>query len=186
MFPWWVEGALKTFKSLCLSCRTDAQRLASKQKNQTAQAFLKLMDKLQTVLIQDVAALLARDDCRSDHCLFHLELFQSAEFRSCAAKMRAHLQASKAPHDASIQEVLPGVQERIDAVNSSVHVVSDKCDLLIEEMPQQLQKVTELALNDFLTKTVSCVTNTAKQGSKDDPRREMPCPEAPCCTLTLP
>ena len=38
-FPW-VEGALATFTSMSLDCRTDAEKLAFAQNNRTARAFL--------------------------------------------------------------------------------------------------------------------------------------------------
>ena len=67
----------------------DTERPAFTQNNQIAWTLLKLMDnKLQTVSIQDVAVLLALDDCPSDHCIFHLDLAVTRD-----------------PCDASLQEV---------------------------------------------------------------------------------
>lgn len=73
-------------------------------------------------------------------------------------KMEKHLKASKAPYDASLQEVLPGVQERFDALNSCFHVVADECKELkveVKEIPQKIQQVTEVALHDFMMKIMS-------------------------------
>ena len=92
--------------------------------------------------------------------------------------MKSHLEVTKAPHDASSQEALPGVQERCNAIDSSVHVVADKCqelDLKMKELPHKIQKVTKLALDDFLMKkTVSSVTNVASCGHVSVPVPQSP------------
>ena len=166
-FPW-VEGALATFASMSVACQTDAEKLAFAQNNRTARAFLELMDELQTVLIQDMAALIVVGVNRTDHCLFDLELFKSPEFRLFVGKMRSHLQVAKAPFDASLQEVLPGVQQQFDAIDSDFHVLTDKWqepDLQMKAMPQKLQEITELALNDLLMKIVSSVANVARNST---------------------
>ena len=118
---------------------------------------------MQTVLIQDMAALIVFGENCPDHSIFDLELFRSPEFWLFAGKMQSHPEVTKALHDVSLQEVLPGVQEQFDAINSSVHVVADKCqemDLKVEEMPHKIQEVTNLALNDFLMKMVSSVSGS--------------------------
>ena len=62
---------------------------------------------MQTVLIQDMAALIVVGANRSDHCLFDLELFESPEFWLVVGKMRLHLQVAKAPCNALLQEETP-------------------------------------------------------------------------------
>ena len=76
-FTAWLETSMTTLSQLLahhVSNAPDSLTVFA-QNNQTARAFLELMDKLQTVLIQDVAALIVFDENQPGHLLFDLELF---------------------------------------------------------------------------------------------------------------
>jgi len=193
VFPW-VETALANFDSMEHECKNHDERLAFTQNNRTALGFLNMMDKMQTIVIQDMAALLVLDDdVRSKHCLFEVDLFKSSEFMAYVYKMRNHLEVTKAPYDASLQEILPGVQERFDAINSSVHVVANQCsamDVKLEKLPQLFHKVTEVAFSDLFKKLVSSVNNVVNPSPPLSPSPQMTSPRtnpvAPCVAPTDP
>ena len=64
------------------SCLADVEIAALEGHNKyTALCFLKIMDDLNTVLIQDAAAMAIKFPERQNHPLYHLKVFRSAEFQ---------------------------------------------------------------------------------------------------------
>ena len=59
----------------------------------TAGAFLKKMDNLRDVIIQDAACMILRG--RVDHVIFKLKVFKSTEFLDFVRVMDSHLKTSK-------------------------------------------------------------------------------------------
>ena len=111
VFPW-VDEAQKPFKS------GSAADIELAIKHQTARAFLAMMDDLRYVIIQDAAVMIIFfPDC-ANHGLFQLPLCSQAFFEF-TTEMKAYLEKAKAPYNASLEDVLPGVHQQFDAINSS-------------------------------------------------------------------
>ena len=69
-------------------------------KHKMAQAFLSMMDEMQSVVIQDTAVMfLDCPDC-AHHGLFQLPVFQLQAFADYMNGMKRHLEQSQAPYDA--------------------------------------------------------------------------------------
>ena len=93
VFPW-VTTLLKQFQS------DSEMDMCFANKHKTARAFLAMMDELQSVIIQDAAAMLIDCPDRAHHGLFQLPVFQSQSFDEYMNGMKHHLEESQAPHDA--------------------------------------------------------------------------------------
>ena len=76
----------------------------------TAKCFFHLMEELQTVVIQDTAAMALQNPELFRHRLFSLPVFLSQDFRDYMVRMKDHLEVSTGPYDTSLEQVLPGVQ----------------------------------------------------------------------------
>ena len=74
-----VQQAKKKFEDMQTGM-DDKQPTAFANKCQTAKAFLQMVDDMQSVLIQDVAAVCIKHGDWIDHNLIHLPLFQSGKF----------------------------------------------------------------------------------------------------------
>ena len=110
VFPW-VTEAQEDFHS---NSEIDI-KLA--EKHLTARAFLDLMDELQYV---DTPTMIIPCPDRANHGLFKLAVSQSQAFVQIMNGMREHLESSRAPYNASIDEVLPGIHQQMDAIGSDV------------------------------------------------------------------
>ena len=89
----------------------------------TAWYFLSFMDLLRSIILQDAAAMIVKlrsaelgEQRRLNHAVFHIPVFQSAEFEAFVGEMAAVLERCEAndPNDVSIDRVLPGVNRRFD------------------------------------------------------------------------
>ena len=52
-------------------------------------------------------------------------------------RMKDHLEVSTAPYDTSLEQVLPGVQSRFDALNLNLSLALHNLDVLVEEVVRQ-------------------------------------------------
>ena len=105
IFPW-LEESLKKVRDFNAS---QERRVPCK----TALQFLKLLDYLRTVALQDAASMLELYPERCGHPLFQLPVFRCNEFSEFRAKMKAALRSEQVPFDAQLHAVLPGLQERV-------------------------------------------------------------------------
>ena len=118
VFPW-VDEAQKPFEL------GSTAGIEFAIKHQTARAFLAMMmDNLQHVIIQDAAAMIIFfPDC-ANHGLFQLLLFCSQAFFEFTTEMKAYLDKAKAPYNAALEDILSGVHQQFDAMNSNIGVVA--------------------------------------------------------------
>jgi hypothetical protein len=116
IFPW-IEEAKNTLSLRDPECE-----------RRTAIAFLDMMQQLRVVVLQD-AAILMEDESRSKHQLFlEFDVFSSPLFHEFRAQMRATLTQAVDPTNTALSTVLPGVHERLEAINHNLsaqtHVLS--------------------------------------------------------------
>ena len=113
----------------------------------TACAFLSMMDEFRTVIIQDAAAMLLASPKRANHGLFQLPIFRTQAFADFVSTMKSHLNASKAPYDASFATVMPAMHSRMDSMNSTQQVlVLNTSD--IKTILPEIQKSLENRFDD--------------------------------------
>jgi hypothetical protein len=154
VFPW-----LKDARESFLADKTQSAECV------TARCFLHLMDEMQTVAIQDAAAMALQDPERTRHGIFSLPVFQSPEFQEYMIRMKDHLAGSKAPYDTSLEQVLPGVQSRLDTLNSNVGLLkrylhqlvqdSERHSTEIEALPHSVAQLNEHALATLLQRVLA-------------------------------
>ena len=98
-------------------------------KNPTAVAYLKMLLRLRSVILQDAAQMKILG---LDHMIFHLPVFCSGLFAEFCASVKNYLSTTVNPFEASIESVLPGIQSKIDSVHSDIggqiHVLLGKID----------------------------------------------------------
>ena len=99
-----------------------------------------LLEQLQTVVIQDAAALAVRFPTRMKHKLFELPVFQSVAFSEYTATMRATLDQSIAPWDASLEQIMPGLNTRFNSLQSGITANSAVLREITNTRIPQLQK----------------------------------------------
>jgi hypothetical protein len=110
----------------------------------TAQCFLDFMEQLSTVVIQDAAAMSVLHPERMSHPLFNLPLFQSEPFKMFERSMRVSLGQSQHPFAADLETVIPGLNERLNALAYNSVIISQKIDLMHQETVIVHQQVTQL------------------------------------------
>ena len=148
VFPW-LHGVTEAFN-------------ASPSKNDlpTAKCFLSLMNTLQTVVVQDAAAMIVLTPDRSNHAMFQLPLFGSNEFAVYCNQMRQHLRQSTPPWDSSLEQVLPGVHTRFDSIQSGVSglrtMVQQLANDSVPELKQQVYNMPPAVASAVET----CLRNT--------------------------
>lgn len=93
----------------------------------TAKSFLKFLQKLRIILLQDAAALfiLCEDGRRLTHVIFETDLFQSSLFTVFVDEMRVILDQAEDPNNHAIDQVLPGVNRRMDALHQLLNNVNN-------------------------------------------------------------
>jgi len=105
----------------------------------TAHAFLRMMQQLRIVILQD-AACFAEDSVRSKHAVLNLPVFKSEAFGTFRRQMHNVVSASENPLDASLEVVLPGVHERLNALQSGMNSMQSHGQML-NTMVAQLQQL---------------------------------------------
>jgi hypothetical protein len=126
----------------------DAELERNVGRHPTAMAFLTMLMRMRSVILQDVAMmkLLGRD-----HFLFSLPLFNSPLFAEFCDSLKAYLSTTARPFEASIESVLPGVQDKIDQVHKDIgghlSVLSEKLESATDRLGQT---VTTSQLQGFI------------------------------------
>jgi hypothetical protein len=107
IFPF-IEEACESLQAVPWSCTT-------------AQCFLKLLERLRAVVLQDVAEMIIKEH---RHIIFTDEVFQCDEFLSFVDRMREHLSHVQNPNNTSLQLLLPGIHDRFNNLHANF---SAKC-----------------------------------------------------------
>jgi hypothetical protein len=99
----------------------------SSQNKSTSLMFLKMLVRLRSIILQDVACMVLQG---LNHAIFSNEIFRSADFLHFCVQMRSALDGAKSkdPQNKSIDSVLPGVLNQFEAVNSHLLVIQNKLD----------------------------------------------------------
>jgi hypothetical protein len=93
--------------------------------NRTASSFLKLLQRLRSVILQDAASFFLSD--RWNHYIFqNLDIFKTDAFLSFASQLRAKMSEASDPADASVESVLPGVSSRLDNLQKSLKPIQNE------------------------------------------------------------
>ena len=85
--------------------------------NLTALAFLRLLQNLWKVILQDVCVLILLG---RKHIMFELPVFKTDEFKSFMNDMQHHISTAEDPVDVSMEQVLPGVHEKFSNLESQM------------------------------------------------------------------
>ena len=117
------------------------------------------MDELRKIVIQDAAAMLIAYPDRANHGLFQLPVFHSQAFRDFMNGMNRHLEDSKAPYDASLKEVLPGVHERFDGLRSDFSLMRHENKEQFESIPRNIGQI----LRRLIRETVGALNHAVNQ-----------------------
>jgi hypothetical protein len=102
------------------------------------------MENLAEVVLQDAAVIFIQHPNRLYHPLFGLDLFQSEEFQSFVVVMRSSLGSSTSPLDASLERVLPGMNDRFNTLASSQEQLFQSQQLTLKNL-----QYTSGQLDDF-------------------------------------
>lgn len=125
---------------------------SSKLLHPTASAFLLLLKRLRSIILQDVALLLQQG---RKHSLFHLPVFATPEFLEFQKQIAVSIldSAINDPATASVRTVLPGICERLD----NLHNQQTQDTAQICENIQVTNQYLQLAIptKDDLTKFVT-------------------------------
>jgi Centromere DNA-binding protein complex CBF3 subunit, domain 2 len=133
IFPWVDDAAERV---------TAADQVDGKDRN-TAHAFLRMLKHLRVVILQDAAVLL-EDSRASKHTMLNLPVFKTDLFASFRQQMKAHLSEHENPLDASLEVVLPGVNQRLNAIlsgNTRTHSLQDTHGQQLTTHGQQLTQI---------------------------------------------
>ena len=87
----------------------------------TAYHFLSFMVELNQVLVQDAAAMMVLDPERCEkHPFFKMKWCQSANFQHFVERMKQELTEDQSPLDANVEQVLPGVKEKMTELTKEI------------------------------------------------------------------
>jgi hypothetical protein len=100
---------------------TELERLKSKndQAGQYATAinFLRMLLRLRTVILQDVAVMLLKG---KQHHLFTLPVFSTAAFQKFQRDIAAYLSSAKDPQENSLQKIVPGITSQLHNLHTDL------------------------------------------------------------------
>ena len=146
-------------------CKRSRQPLA------TSRCFLRFLEHMRRVILQDVAVMMLEG---RSHFVFSLPVFRSKLFMDFKAKMAQHLEQAKHnnPLDASIEVVLPGVQERINNVATSVNgvktaieqIASNQHKLLLNQQQLHDNMLTKNYMEDYIQRMLQHMSNMPRRG----------------------
>ena len=120
----------------------------------TARCFLLLMKDLAEIVIQDAAALAVEFPERMAHPMFQSPIFRSIEFQEYLHEMKVHLETSKSPFDSSLEQILPGVNGRLNGQQtqlSEIRSVGERNSSMLTKLTaESKQAVTkDMLSNEF-------------------------------------
>lgn len=179
----------------CYEALEGVLEVSNDGENQTAIHTLKFFCELNKVFLQDAASMLILHPERADHPIFHeLSVFGTKEFETYKNKMEITLQSSSDPIDASLETVLPGVHQRMQATQdalmantAAVHAIDDRIDTLCDRIDLGLTNVVQHLDNErarsdrkiasaFLQVTTELLRDTSGRGHLG---KETPAPSTP-------
>jgi hypothetical protein len=103
----------------------------------TALAFLKFMKYLRIVILQDAAVLLHEG---RTHRALQEPIFSTPEFLAFQAEMVQHCREATNPCDTNLNQVIPGMNERLGNLQSSVSVGFQQGRADVQELQRQIQQ----------------------------------------------
>ena len=105
----------------CYDALDAVMELTTDGENQTTISTLKFFCAINTIFLQDAAAMMILHPERKEHPLFdELAVFAAPQFAAFKAKMALTLQVSEDPSDACLESVLPRVHQWHAATNDSI------------------------------------------------------------------
>jgi hypothetical protein len=117
------------FKWLPDCIRKVEQAITSGKGCFTALLFLRHLENLAEVLLQDMAVRMNEPD-REPHPLYTETLFASDDFTLYREEMALHMDTAPDPVDMSMEAALPGVNARFEGLNQSVADLGSKIDAM--------------------------------------------------------
>lgn len=104
--------------------------------------FIKLMDYLATVVLQDAAVLMEIDDFKESK-LFQQSLFKCDEFKNFK-DLIVSANSQPVPEDLLLRQVLPALHDNMQTIASSVATNGVRADALLERLTQLQTNLNEL------------------------------------------
>lgn len=101
----WIETQVQRVEATFDSLDADPSR--------TAWMFLRFLKKLRRIALQDAAYMMIKHPARAAHPVFQMDVFQMEEFGTFKEKMKEHIATSVSPLDATVDDVLPGIQDQV-------------------------------------------------------------------------
>lgn len=108
----------------------------------TAKAFLQLLDRLRTVILQDAAAMILAD---MDHMIFQLPFFKSDLFNQFTLEFKGYVTNSVSPSIANVDAVLPGLQTKIDNVHADIQGHLNVLTSKVESVSASMENVATVS-----------------------------------------
>jgi hypothetical protein len=123
VFPWLQGSRDKVFASQ-----------HNGNEHPTAHKFLHLMHHLAVCVVQDSAAIMVKYPQRVSHGMFKLPLFHTALFTKYVELMRTSLLHYKSPADATLETVMPGMNNRLNLILSEVRHGRQQTEILNDRL----------------------------------------------------
>jgi len=148
--------------------------------NATAVEVLKFFCEINTIYIQDAAALIAKYPDRADHPMFkEVPVFASEQFETFKNTMQDLLEKEEPPLDANLEKVIPGMSQwqsvNYDAVTGLRNSV-DALNSSIQTGFQQMKVKSNAQREESKKKLASAFVNVAREllKGKEDMMNENP------------
>ena len=157
VFPW-IEGA----KASVIESRGNS---SSGAQFVTAASFLRLLDNLRNVIVQDVAALMIEG---RTHTVFNMPVFSTPAFNYFKSEMKTFLerQDTQEPRSILIQRALPGVNTALMSMKAEQKVQFDLLNTSLQRIEHQL--VTRSTMVSMLQRCA----NILQQGGSSTHHKE--------------
>lgn len=117
----------------------------SSEPHSTLSNFVRTLDRLRSIIFQDVAVL---GNVRN-HVIFDLPVFQTPEFQQFRDQMQLHLCNSKNPYDATMELILPGINDKLVGLQSQAQIQQQEIIQNFQRLEQKMDGVRSDQLRFF-------------------------------------
>jgi hypothetical protein len=133
---------------------------AERAKHQTARNVLLFFSELNTIFLQDAAAMSVLHPGRSEQKMFRsIEVFVTVEWAVYCEQMKHSLEIQANPADVGLESVMPGVHQRFRAIEGAL----DRQVQATSQVPDQVARAVRTEVEEAVAVAVQGIENRALQ-----------------------